>query len=509
MSIKKAFIIATTIGITIASSSCKKYLDVNKNPNVADTVTPNLLLPSAEVYIGSAMGVNMQIFGSIWAQYWTQNPNSSQYRTAENYQPNSNDFDYPWNLFYSSAGEDLVRLQQIAASQSKKQYQAIALLLQAYEFQVITDAWGDVPYTEALKGLQSQGHITNPHYDAQKVVYNGILSMINQAQGLIDPSDPTVPGGDDLIYGGDMTKWKKFANTLQLRVLLRLAYKDPATAQAGIAALYATSPSFLDKNEDAQINYTSTAGNKNPLYSEAAVLNYTQNVVASQTCIDSMNSNNDYRLAAFYYPGSTGFVGIRQGNYNQLVSAGTYAVPSSYVGANFQDANSATAPVKLLTGYESKFLQAEAVVRGWASGDAQQLFIDGITANFLDNTWVSSYNDIFGVTADYALNSYLNGDTSAGVPPAYWGQFPTGGTMEQKLRHIITQKWFCMCGNEGFEAWTEWRRTGYPDFFVVSTTNLTGGKFPRRFLYPFAEVTENANFPGIIPVTTPVWWDIH
>lgn len=497
MSIKNALLIAITIGITVASSSCKKYLDVNKNPNVADTVTPGLLLSSSEVYIGSAIGENMQIFGSIWAQYWTQNPNSSQYRTIENYQPNSNDFDYPWNLLYSSAGEDLVRLQQIAASQNKKQYQAIALLLEAYEFQAITDAWGDVPYTEALKGLQSQGHITNPHFDAQKIVYNGILSLISQAQALIDPSDPSSPGGDDLIYGGDMTQWKKFANTLQLRVLLRLAYKDPSTAQAGIAALYVTTPSFLDINDDAQINYSSTAGNRNPLYAEASVLNFTQNLVASRTCIDSMVSNNDYRREAFYTPGSTGYTGIQQGNYNQVVGSGTYAVPSSYVGANFLDANSATAPVKLLTGYESKFLQAEAIVRGWVGGDAQRLFIDGITASFLDKTWVNAYD----TTADSALSIYLH--------DAYWAHFPTGGSTEQKLRHIITQKWFSMCGNEGFEAWTEWRRTGYPDFFVVSATNLTGGKFPRRFLYPFGEVTENANFPGIVPVTTPVWWDIH
>ncbi|MBS1687249.1 MAG: SusD/RagB family nutrient-binding outer membrane lipoprotein [Bacteroidetes bacterium] len=509
MSIKYSLITTAALGIIITSSSCKKYLDVNKNPNVADTVTVDLLLPSAEVYIGSAMGVDLQIYGSIWGQYWTQNPNSSQYRTIENYQPNSNDFNYSWGLFYNDAGSDLEKLIQSAAAQNKKQYEAIALLLKAYEFQAITDAWGDVPYTEALKGLQSAGHIVNPHYDPQKTVYTGILSLIDQALGLIDPNDAITPGGDDLIYGGNMSMWKKFANTLKLRALLRLSQKDPGTAQAGIAAMYAAgTPAFLDINEDAEIKYTSTSGNKNPLYAEAVGLSLAQNLVASQTCIDSMNSNNDYRVIPFYSPGSTGFVGIRQGNYNQIVAPGSYAIPSSYVGGDFQNPASATAPVKFLTGYESKFLQAEAIVRGWASGDAQQLFLDGITASFLDKDYVNSYAD-YGTTADYALYAYLNGDSTSGAPPAYWGQYPASGTADQKIRHIITQKWFCMCGNEGFEAWTEWRRTGYPDFFVVSTSNLTGGKFPRRFLYPFDEVTENANFPGIVPVTTPVWWDIH
>ncbi|HNB82789.1 MAG TPA: SusD/RagB family nutrient-binding outer membrane lipoprotein, partial [Chitinophagaceae bacterium] len=89
------------------------------------------------------------------------------------------------------------------------------------------------------------------------------------------------------------------------------------------------------------------------------------------------------------------------------------------------------------------------------------------------------------------------------------GVYPVGGTMEEKIRHIITQKWFAMCGNQGFEAWTEQRRTGYPDFFVQSVNSLIGAKKPARFLYPTEEINLNANFPGLKTVDTRVWWDVN
>ncbi|HVW99984.1 MAG TPA: SusD/RagB family nutrient-binding outer membrane lipoprotein, partial [Candidatus Babeliaceae bacterium] len=126
------------------------------------------------------------------------------------------------------------------------------------------------------------------------------------------------------------------------------------------------------------------------------------------------------------------------------------------------------------------------------------LFTQGITASFNSYSAQLAAN---GVDPTSALATYL--------ATANWAQYPATGTTDQKIRYIITQKWFSMCGNEGFEAWTEWRRTGYPDFFTVSQSSLIGQNFPRRFLYPFSEVTRNANFPGLVPVTTPVWWDVN
>ncbi len=181
-------------------------------------------------------------------------------------------------------------------------------------------------------------------------------------------------------------------------------------------------------------------------------------------------------------------VGIPQGNYNTQASASS---PSDLVGALAADANSALAPVKFLSSYESMLLQSEAIARGWGTGDDQMMFEAAIDANF----------NAYGLTSTDAT-AYING--------SYWGAYPSGGTTQEKVRHIITQKWFCMTGNQGFEAWTEQRRTGYPDFFTVSVNSLAGaGKFPGRFLYPNTEVTRNQKFPGQKLVTDKVWWDAH
>ncbi len=480
--------IAFLFGIVLLGIGCRKSLDINQNPNVANDATVDLLLPSAEVTIATNMGVQFQINGSVWGQYWTQNPNSSQYRDLERYQPTAPDYDRPWTIFYATAGTDLMQIENKAAATNKKQYQAIAMLLRAYMFQVITDAWGDVPYSEALRGAIENGAITAPKYDAQATIYNDLIAKVDLAKALIDPSDPTHPGNDDLIYGGDMNKWLKFANTLQLKMLLRLSEVNPAKAQSGIMAL--NNASFLDEGEDAQIRYSATAGNKNPLYAEASGLDNTQNLVASATVIDSMVSNDDPRLGVFFDTTDDGtYVGIPQGSYDATVAPGAYSIPSAAVGGNALDERSALAPVKLLTSYESKFLQAEARARGWlnVATSAQQLFEDGIRANF------NSYS-IDGAAASTYISS------------SYWSKYPTGGSVTSQIRHIITQKWFSMTGNQGFEAWTEWRRTGYPEFFTLST-NAQLSDFPARFLYPDVEITRNLSFPGIKSLLTKVYWD--
>jgi hypothetical protein len=135
MSIKNNIAITMMIGTVLGMSSCKKFLDVNKNPNIAQNATVQTLLPSGQIYLASAMGVDMEIDGSIWAQFWTQSPGASQYRRFEQYQPTSADFEAPWDNFYSGsgagqnsgAGETFYQLYKLAASQNKKQYMAISL----------------------------------------------------------------------------------------------------------------------------------------------------------------------------------------------------------------------------------------------------------------------------------------------------------------------------------------------------------------------------------------------
>ncbi len=496
------------------TTGCRKYLDVNQDPNIARDITPPLLLSSGQMNLAAALGVDFNINGSIWAQYWTQSPNSSQYKELEQYLPTASDYDREWGILYNGALADFKKMENIATEQNQKQYIAIAKLMEAYTFQLITDAWGDVPFSEALQGDPESGAVLAPKYDNQQAVYDGIINLINQAMPLIDPSDPAQPGTDDLVFGGDMSLWEKFGNTLKLRAYLRMSEVNPAKAQAGIAAMGGAS--FLEGGEDAQVNFISTAGNQNPLYSEIVGLNYTQNLVASATSVDSMRSNEDWRRFIVYTVPGSDVVGLKQGNYNASTTS-SLSYPSAVTGAQARNSASAEAPVKLLTGYESLFLQAEAAARGWLSGgDDKALYYDGLSASFAD--YAPQFTDLELVLSDspkvvlsasLAYQYYVDGDSTLGIAPSYWGVYPSSGTVQEKIRHIVTQKWFAMNGTQGFEAWTEWRRTGYPDFFVYSATSIIGQVFPARFLYPNTELTRNANFPGQKQVTTKVWWDAN
>ncbi|MCW3123572.1 MAG: SusD/RagB family nutrient-binding outer rane lipoprotein [Flavipsychrobacter sp.] len=507
MLINKKIILASAVaGLTLGASSCRKFSDVNTNPNVSQTATVQTLLPAAQLYVGSAVGTDLQIYGSIWAQYWTQAPVSSQYAVLEQFAPGQDQFTYGWKNVYAGA-ENFYQLYNLADSLHKKQYKAIALIMQAYTFQVITDGWGDAPFKQALKGEYNQGHMINPEYDAQSSIYTGILAYLDSANKWINASDPSKPGADDLMYGGDMNQWKKFSNTLRLKILLRAIDAPGFKAAAKIDSFYNTNPAFIGDGDDAKIAYGFGSTNKNPLYAEesSSQLAGVQNLAASNTCLDSMNSNNDYRAAVFY----SGSNGLAQGSYATAKPGSGYAIPTAYVAGDANDAASASAPVNFLTAEESYFLQAEAAARnlGTDVGNDETLFMNGIKASF--EYYGSGISATTGATGSEAYDIYVNGDVTNSIPSAYWSHYPATGNKYDKLRFIITQKWFAMCGNQGFEAWTEWRRTGFPDFLVNPASSAIGANKPARFLYPTTESTVNAGFPGLKPLTAKVWWDVN
>lgn len=478
---KLLLILAACIGLT----ECKKFLDTNDNPNLASNASVELLLPAVQAALGHVLGNPLQIYGGIWAQYWTQSPVASQYRTIDQYSISTTNFDRTWRMLYSDALQDIQEMLNLTqGKQSQNQYTAIALLMKAYAFQLAADAFGDVPLTQA-----TTPNVTNPTYTPQQQVYDSIIAYVDRAISLIDVDAEVTPGSDDLLFQGDMEQWLRFANTFKLRVHLRLSQVAPQIAAAGIATL--NNAMFLEK--DAQIQYSAVGGNQNPLFSEILGLGRTQNLVASETVAKYMTQNKDPRAEVFfnrYRNATTGIdsiIGIPQGSYR--TNTRVVSFPSAVVGANGQDDASANAPVKFMSAAESYFLQAEAVVRGWLNvgKPASQLFQSGIRASF------ESYN-VPGV------ETYLTSSPAA--------QWPSGTT--EQIRAIIIQKWLAMTGNQGFEAWTEWRRTGYPDFLTISkASTLTNNRMPARLLYPSSEVTQNLNFPGIKLIYEPVWWDAN
>jgi hypothetical protein len=475
----------------VALSGCKKFLDVNNNPNNPDNAAPSLLLPVSQAATGQIIGNFFQVYGNYWAQYWTQNPTSGQYRTYDQYNPTTTSFDRPWNILYRGAliNADLITKNPGSGLEYTR---GIAHLMKAYTLQVTTDAFGDIPVKEALQPAT----FSAPHYDAQSVVYDSVFYNIDRGLTLLNATASTAVGAQDLVFQGNVANWKAFANTLKLKAFLRLAYVDAPRAQAGVQALYATNPTFL--TVDASIKYLSTGGNENPFYNETVGLSRIQNVVASSTAVSQFDANNDPRVSKFYDLLATDAAAktdrsIAQGTYNVSANAGhTVSPPSALTGARANNTASATAPVKLISFTESLFLQAEAVARGWTNGTGTlaTLYTQGIQASF---------------TAVGA------GDATAYIAAAPAGSaalVAAGADVEARVKAIITQKYFAMCGFQGFEAWTEWRRTGYPTFFVKSAASTIGGvRMPLRMLYPSSESLSNKNYPGLKTIYTPVWFD--
>lgn len=482
MTTKKFGLALLVAGAALAApmTGCKKTLDVNQNPNALSDVTARQLLSSAEVSIAQAYGNYFQIAGGFWAQYWTQNPIASQYKSFDQYDPGPSSANTAWQLLYAGALQDLEKLIEKDESAN---YTAVAMLLKAYTFQLLTDNFGDIPYSEALRGDEG---ISSPKYDAQEAVYNGLIEMTTQALALIDV-DGLAPE-NDVIFAGDMHHWEEFGNTLLLRLYMRLSNVNPGKAQQGIATL--ATADFLSIS--AELTYTNQAGNANPLYAESHAIG-NQNIIASATAIDSFRLRGDPRIEVFYFANGSPYRGLRQGDFTTTNTTIAYAYPGAAVGGIANptvalDAETQSAPVKLLSSYESLFLQAEAAARGWLPGNDQDLLEEAITTNMEE----------YGITDDDStITDYLLDVVN----------YPTGGSLSDRLRVIITEKYYAMCGNQNIEAWTEWRRTGYPTFFQISIAPGAGSQFPARLPYPETEITRNLNFPGQKSVFDRVYWD--
>ncbi len=481
---KLALIVATMV----AGVSCKKALDINTDPNNSTQASIDLVLPSALGYTAYNMANRYQILGGLWGQYWTQGPTASQYKAIDQYVVVSTDYNVPWGSLYAGPLQDFKYIIEEGTATNRPNYVAIAKAMQAYIYQYLTDLHGDIPLSEALNPAN-----TTPSYDSQEEVYNQLIVLADEALALIDENSSDHPGQDDLYYQGDMSMWRKFINTLKLRIYLRQSYVRPQVAQAGIQAMTTAGAEFLGTGEDADMEFTTTTFNQHPLYMTYQALT-SANLIASNTSIEFLGETNDPRIDVFYQvataaPNTGNHVGIVQGNGANLPGSQndkSYSKPGPAVGG---PDGGADAPVILMSAAESYFLQAEAAARGWSGGNAAELYEDGIRASF-------SY---WGLSAGQAT-SYIN---QAAVT------YPAAGTLEQKIDAIITQKWVSLNGTQNLEGWTEWRRTGYPDIFTISETSNIGDFFPVRILYPDTEVTRNPNTPPQKTVTDKVWWDVN
>lgn len=459
---------------------CKKdFLDINKDPNNPEAADPRLVLPAAQASAAVVIGGELFNLGSIWSQYFTQNPLASQYINEDQYSITTDFIDRTWSEAYAGVLNDLKNVRE----SGNTGYNLVGAALQGYIFQVLVDAVDKVPYFEAFQG----GNNLTPKYDNGEEVYDAIINDLNAAIASYEDNPERIDAATDLMFGGDLEKWIRFANTLKLKMYIRASNSAKANPDA-IRDLVAEGR-FL--NEDAKFAaFESGIGLQNPFYainisSQIGNVNH----VASQTFLYYLLNNNDPRVSTVYTlaTGQTLYEGNVQGN----VLNKDVAFINTLSRLNF----AATTPVYFFTKYEIDFLLAEAAVRFGTGDDAKLLYEKGIDENFAIRG-IRGASDVYADGAVYA--------------------FPV--EQDKQLEAIYMQKWVSMAMLQNYEAWTEIRRTGVPayDFGKVTVvgkllvsynTSLPQGQVPNRLFYSDASVTRNPNAP-IQPnnISEKIWW---
>lgn len=461
------------------NSSCKKWLDVNKDPNDLEFEKGKVefALTSSEYTIAYVVGNRYQEIGGFLSQYWTQLPSATQYYDYDKYSFDGADANREWAQMYAGALRDLNYIVSKAGTDGDSNYVAIAKILQAYSYQLVTDVHGDVPFSEALK---AQDGIISPKYDNQELIYDGCLVLLNDAIAYLDNNDAVVPAKDDVIFNGDMTMWYKFANSLKMKLAIRQSKVRPATTAAILATV--NSADCLASGENAMIHFYDVIGNKNPLYTSIQGVGVDNNI-ASKAIADSLNAWGDLRATYFFDEESFGAAGI---NGTQQGAAAFGGYPSNAARSSLaKTIVGATVPVILMSASESYFLQAEANLLAGATTDAQVSYEEGVVESMtycgIDTTGL----DLFS------------------AEPYMWSANPT-----MNKQQIAVQKWVSMCGLQNMESWIELRRTGYPALNPSKATVLGTGLFPMRIPYSQDEETANSNFPGQKAITDRMWWNL-
>ena len=503
--------ISLAVAAMFMASSCgKDFLDVNNDPNNPANAPAELVFPAAVASTASVVGGNFAILGGIWSQAWTQNNGSNQYKTYDAFNLRPTDFQNSWGELYAGALNDYKIVKEGADAKADANLYLMASVMEAYTYQVLVDLYDDIPFEEALQGLPN----LTPKFDSGQDIYDKLIVRLNTAMGRPTTASSLV-GDNDIVFGGKMANWTKFANTLKLKMYLRQTEVRPSVAEAGVRSLYAGGGDFLATSAAMDL-FVDQTGKRNPLYEQdqSPALNTNLNLKASTTMFTYLTSKNDPRREAFYIPGTTANAplqkALEQGAFN---TPSTLVVPTTVSRARI----SPTAPVYFISEAESYFLQAEAVVRGWGTGDAKDLYEKGVRASFVQlGSEFPELDNLDEATADTLL---------AGTYA-----FPTGSTATTalKLKAIITQKWVALNGTkQGIEAYIERNRTnipatsavgrststGYiPGEFVYPVEGVTGnGKFAKRLLTPETERNRNPNSAGAASktITDPVWWDVN
>lgn len=492
----KKIIILLAIFITMGSCD-NGFEEINVNPTKPTQLDPSTKLTFIQLYTGGSSYVAYLFWNVIHLMQNIQHLNNTSYVSFLYKEGNTHQF---FEEQFSNTVKNIVDLEvQLEASDSPTAATdlAIARVQKVLIFSRLTDIYGDIPYSEAGKGFLEG--IRFPIYDKQSDIYADMLATLENSAATLSSSAGSSYGSADLLFGGDVGKWEKFANSLMLRLAMRMVKVDNAAAQAW--ATKAINGGVMTGNEDiAYTQYENSANdggpNVNPLTKCFTSRGPTQ-VKISKTLMDFMKDRNDPRVSVLCstVDGNTDF----DLQFGQDINDPNRGNANSKPNINIFGGSGVIiydAPFFFQTYAEVELMLAEAAERwGLAGGDVEGHYNAGVTA-------AMEYLALYGHGVDISptqINDYLAANPFV---PA------------QALKMINEQYWVATFGN-GLETFSNWKRSGYPELIPADVaTTLTGGKIPRRLPYPGSEKLNNPdNVAAAIEqqggdgLLTRMWWD--
>lgn len=495
-SFNKNIFAALGLSLAIGFSSCdKRFEEVNTDPNNSTNTATSYLLTNAQK---NMMDLTWDEWfngrrGNQLAQYWASN----QYSNESRYQFRTEITNTYWRDFYAIPLADLQEIIKLNSGDKKDDYIgygknenqiAIAKVLQTWLFQNMTDCWGPIPYSQALKGAE----YPTPAYDSQEDVYMGMLTTLNEAIALIDETDTGVKG--DVIYDGDMSKWRKFANSLKMRVAMRMADTN-RSAEARTAFEEAAGRGFTSNDDNALFVYLASFPNINPQALDYVTRN---DFAASNVMVDELTRLDDPRIGIYYEPAAN--TGTFVGEVYGLTEADAAVTPNGDISQRGTAVLANDAPGIFLDYAQVEFMLAEAAARGWSvNGTAGSHYAAGIQASM--EFWNDGSIDATAIT-DYIASPEVD----------YATLIAAGETWEQVIGR---QKWIALY-MQGVQGWAEWRRLDFGILQLPAGGILDGSGISMRMKYPLDEQTLNNEsynaglglLGGQDNQDTKLWWDV-
>lgn len=516
--IKKAFFLAflliTVIGCT------EDFEEINKNPNFPESANPDLLIPGVLRQMAYNWGDQGWEEGFTVAQYASR----LQFTSGDTY--NWSPTDNPYNDAYNSLRNIENVIKDTKDNDAQQNYYGVALVIKSWIYSYLTDAYGDVPYTDAVKGI-SDGNIT-PLFSPQSEIYDGLLNDLKAANTILIGQQNI---GGDILYGGDVQKWRKFANSLRLRLALRISDVNNAKAIAEMSEIVGNPSQFpiFETNADGA-NLQWNSDNPQPKFNTRSG-SYDE-VRLSITLENRLKALGDRRLIVFAQPTSNSGKGIYSENLDDYVGMPNGLDDEAALGysptgnpdesgsnfisrlgvlltcraCNVAEASPTASQTIIMSYSELQFILAEAREKNFITvGIAAQYYENGIRASFdyyLDRINAGGWNEIAADLQAFDLDAYL-------AQPSV----QLGATASDRLEKIALQKWISLFYT-GFEAWSDWRRTGMPEI-IPGPDAANDGKVPVRFQYPNSvKATNNANYQEAVnrmggdDLNTRLWWDV-